>query len=165
MASVTGLLANTDLFHTQLARDLDLYTRADDADWADADGAVDFDRLADPGANGLRTTENLIDALFNPVPTASARVSPFTVYDPARAQEAEARAYAAEEERQSTHSSTSSSLTEGSKLTEGSGGKTPSVYTAGSERSRLHVRCRGPWTVSTERRRWRPARERGSAAC
>ena len=135
MASVTGLLSNNDLFHTQLARDLDLYTRADDEDWSDGvataqpyatpEGHVDFDRLA--AANGLRTTETLIDALFNPVPTASAAPSPFTVYDPVRAHEAEARAWAAE--RASTHSSAESALTEGS------GGPTPSVYTAGSEHS------------------------------
>ena len=85
MASVTGLLSNNDLFQTHLARDLDLYTRVDDEDWAEgahaqpyskADGLVDFDRLA--SSNGLRTTENLIDALFNPVPTANAQPSPFT---------------------------------------------------------------------------------------
>ena len=133
MASVTGLLSNNDLFQTHLARDLDLYTRVDDEDWAEgahaqpyskADGLVDFDRLA--SSNGLRTTENLIDALFNPVPTANAQPSPFTFYDPAKAHEAEVRAAVAE--RQSTHSSVDSSLS----MTNGSMGKAASVYTTGS---------------------------------
>lgn len=134
MASVTGLLSNSDLYQAKLARDLDLYTRVEEEDWAEGvsrapyatpEGLVDFDRLASD--NGLRTTENLIDALFNPVPTADEKPSPFTYYDPVKAREAEQRAWAAE--RQSTHSSTDSSLTGGS------GGKTPSVYTAGSENS------------------------------
>lgn len=141
MASVTGLLSNSDLFHTQLARDLDLYTRGDDEDWADkpagpysnGEGHVDFDRLA--SSNGLRTTETLIDALFNPVPTASEAASPFTYYDPQKAKEMERQAWAAE--RESTHSSMESSLTggSGSGSGSGSGDRTPSVYTAGSEHS------------------------------
>ncbi|PSR75636.1 hypothetical protein PHLCEN_2v8927 [Hermanssonia centrifuga] len=137
MASVSGLLSNSDVYRTQLARELDLYTRVDDEDWSDgfqrhhpqpysnAEGQVDFDRLA--SSNGLRTTENLIDALFNPVPTANEKSSPFTYYDPEKAGEVEKQAWATE--RQSTHSSAESGFTEES------GGKTPSVYTAGSDNS------------------------------
>lgn len=136
MASVTGLLSNNDIYNTKLARNLDLYARADDEDWEDsyqrtpvqtywnADGQVNFDRLA--ASNGLHTTENLIDALFNPVPTTSPRPSPFTYYDPDSAQEAERQASAVE--RQSTHSSMESGFTDGSS-------HPSSVYTSGSDRS------------------------------
>lgn len=137
MASVTGLLSNNDLYHTKLARNLDMYTRPDDDEaWEDhfertpvqsywnADGHVDFDRLV--ASDGLRTTENLIDALFNPVPTASPKLSPFTFYDPEKAREADRQASAVE--RQSTHSSTESGCTDASS-------QSSSVYTGGSDRS------------------------------
>lgn len=136
MASVTGLLSNNDIYNTKLARNLDLYARADDNDWEDSyqrtpvqtywnsNGHVDFDRLV--ASNGLRTTENLIDALFNPVPTASPKPSPFTYYDAETVQEAERQASAVE--RQSTHSSTESGCTDGSS-------HPSSVYTSGSDQS------------------------------
>ena len=132
MASVTGLLANNDLYQTKLARDLDLYARGEDQDYqpgsigqfSGQDGGTDFDRLA--VSNGLRTTENLIDAIFNPVPTASERASPFTYYDPEKAREAEKAGWAAE--RQSTHSSLDSGYTDGS-----TGSVPASVYTTTSD--------------------------------
>ena len=131
MASVTGLLSNNDIYQTKLARDLDLYARGDDQDYqpgaiglfSSQDGATDFDRLA--VSNGLRTTENLIDAIFNPVPTANEHMSPFTYYDPEKAREAEKAASFVE--RQSTHSSVDSSLTDGS------GSHPASVYTTTSD--------------------------------
>ncbi|KAL4253205.1 hypothetical protein ABKN59_004723 [Abortiporus biennis] len=51
------------------------------------DGLVDFDKLAI--VNGLRTTENLIESLFNPIPTSSDVPSPFTFYNPEKARELE----------------------------------------------------------------------------
>lgn len=131
MASVTGLLSNNDLYQTKLARDLDLYARGDDEDYQPGavrlyggqDGTIDFDRLA--VSNGLRTTENLIDAIFNPVPTASEKSSPFTYYDPDKAREVENAASFVE--RQSTHSSLESALTDGS------GSHPASVYTTTSD--------------------------------
>ncbi|KAI0342243.1 hypothetical protein BDW22DRAFT_1484503 [Trametopsis cervina] len=120
MASVTGILNNNDLYNSHLARDLDIYARPEDEDWVDenfpampatpywsaADGQIDFDRLA--SSNGLRTTESLIDAIFNPVPTTNEMQTPFTYYDPDRALEAAAA------ERQSIHGSIDSGNTEGS---------------------------------------------------
>ncbi|KAH8112316.1 hypothetical protein DFH11DRAFT_1745178 [Phellopilus nigrolimitatus] len=38
--------------------------------------------LPELGAGGLRTTDNIIEAIFNPVPTTSAAPSPFTYYVP-----------------------------------------------------------------------------------
>lgn len=137
MASVTGLLSNNDLYNTKLARNLDMYARPDDdAAWEDnfertpvqtywnTDGHVDFDHLVT--SSGLRTTENLIDAIFNPVATASPRQSPFTLYDPEKAHDADQQASAVE--RQSTHSSTESGYTDGSS-------QSSSAYTAGSDHS------------------------------
>ena len=131
MASVTGLLSNNNLYQTQLARGLDMYTHDEDDDassdypqpFSNKEGAVDFDRLA--SSNGLRTTENLIDAIFNPIPTANERSSPFTYYDPDKARDAEKAAWAAE--RQSTHSSLDSGYTDGSSS------HPPSVYTTNSD--------------------------------
>lgn len=136
MASVTGLLSNNDLYNTKLARNLDMYTRPDDDEaWEDnfertpvqtywnADGHVDFDRLV--ASDGLRTTENLIDAIFNPVLSTSPRQSPFTIYDPEKAQETDRQVFAVE--RQSTHSSTESCTDASS--------HSSSAYTAGSDRS------------------------------
>ncbi|CAL1710293.1 unnamed protein product [Somion occarium] len=108
MAEVSGLLSNNDLLRTRLARTLDLYSRdelpTDDLHselssnraqsepqlrstrlfphrpYTNGDGAVDFDRLA--SLNGLHTTETLIEAIFNPVPTTSETPSPFTYYAP-----------------------------------------------------------------------------------
>lgn len=48
---------------------------------------MDYDRLA--VLDGLHTTETLIEAIFNPVPTSSEAPSPFTFYDPAQAQKRE----------------------------------------------------------------------------
>ncbi|KAI0689329.1 N-terminal C2 in EEIG1 and EHBP1 proteins-domain-containing protein [Cytidiella melzeri] len=138
MASVTGILSNNDLYNTKIARNLDMYTRADDEDWIDhslinrtpvstyhgPDGQLDFDRLAI--SNGLRTTENLIDTLFNPVPTANEKPSPFTYYDPDKALEAE-RAV----EQQSIHGSIESAHTEGSNHTS-SMASTASDHSSGS---------------------------------
>ena len=137
MASVTGLLSNNDLYNTKLARNLDMYARPeDDVAWEDnfertpvqtywnADGHVDFDSIAT--SKGLRTTENLIDAIFNPMPTANPIQTPFTFYDPEKARETERQASAAE--RQSTHSSTESGYTDGSS-------RSSSAYTIGSDPS------------------------------
>lgn len=127
MASVTGLLSNSNLYQTKFARDLDMYTHHEDDDSASIyqqpEGAVDFDRLA--CSQGLRTTENLIDAIFNPIPTANEDSSPFTYYDPDKAREAEKAAWAAE--RQSTHSSFDSGYTDGSSS------HPASVYTTNSD--------------------------------
>ena len=125
MASVTGLLSNNDLYQIKLARELDLYTRSslDDDPSAFSDGAVNFDRLA--ASRGLRTTETLIDAIFNPVPTANEMPSPFTYYDPEKAREAEKASWAAE--RQSTHSSLDSGFTDDSSS------HPASVYTTNSD--------------------------------
>ncbi|KAI0078095.1 hypothetical protein K474DRAFT_1594799, partial [Panus rudis PR-1116 ss-1] len=89
MAEVTGLLSNNDLLRTRLARTLDLYSnhQEDEDEYHDAQeayaagkGRTDFDKLA--SLNGLRTTETLIEAIFNPIPSTSPEPSPFTYYDP-----------------------------------------------------------------------------------
>ncbi|OBZ76213.1 hypothetical protein A0H81_03003 [Grifola frondosa] len=87
LASVSGLLSNNSLLNTRLARELDLYIGDDVSTvgelahpYADANGHIDADKLA--SSFGLRTTENLIEALFNPVPSASAVPTPFTYYAP-----------------------------------------------------------------------------------
>ncbi|KAI0760880.1 N-terminal C2 in EEIG1 and EHBP1 proteins-domain-containing protein [Trametes elegans] len=86
LASVSGILSNNGLFNTRFARELDLYVGADkpEADdsfpYADPDGHAQPDRLAN--SYGLRTTEHLIEALFNPVPSPSSDPSPFTYYAP-----------------------------------------------------------------------------------
>ncbi|EKM57271.1 uncharacterized protein PHACADRAFT_254954 [Phanerochaete carnosa HHB-10118-sp] len=143
MASVTGLLSNNNLYQTKFARDLDMYTHDENDDslsiyqqpFSTKEGAVDFDRLA--SSKGLRTTENLIDAIFNPAPTANEHLSPFTYYDPDKAREAEKAAWAAE--RQSTHSSLDSGLTDGSSSHSASAYTTNSDSTgAGSEAQPKH---------------------------
>ncbi|KAL1948148.1 hypothetical protein VTO73DRAFT_12223 [Trametes versicolor] len=86
LASVSGLLNNNGLFNTRFARELDLYVGGDKAEedgsfpYADKNGHVQPDSLAT--SFGLRTTEHLIEALFNPVPSESADSSPFTYYAP-----------------------------------------------------------------------------------
>lgn len=143
MADVSGLLSNNDLLSTRLARTLDLYTREEDDTssikrsnslphpYSNDDGHVDFDRLAT--INGLHTTESLIEAIFNPVPTMSTVPSPFTVYDPTKARELEVDIAAS-----SKHSSlTSATSTSSDSKQNGNGagsGRTPSLY-AGSEHS------------------------------
>ncbi|GJE93112.1 N-terminal C2 domain-containing protein [Phanerochaete sordida] len=132
MASVTGLLSNNNLYQTKFARDLDMYTHHEDDDsssmyhqpFSTQEGGADFDRLA--SSQGLRTTENLIDAIFNPIPTTSEHSSPFTYYDPDKARDAEKVAWQAE--RQSTHSSFDSGYTDGS-----SSSHPASVYTTNSD--------------------------------
>jgi hypothetical protein len=120
MASITGILSNNDLYNNKIARNLDIYTRPDDEDWVDdtfkrlsdpayrsTDRDFDFDRLAI--SDGLRTTETLIDALFNPTPTTSEKQSPFTYFNPSQALEADHVV-----EQQSIHESIESGHTEAS---------------------------------------------------
>ncbi|TBU21514.1 N-terminal C2 in EEIG1 and EHBP1 proteins-domain-containing protein [Dichomitus squalens] len=86
LASVSGILSNNGLFNTRFARELDLYVGADNPEdgssfpYADKEGHVQADRLAT--SYGLRTTEHLIEALFNPVPSDSTDQTPFTYYAP-----------------------------------------------------------------------------------
>ncbi|RDX52326.1 hypothetical protein OH76DRAFT_1345690 [Lentinus brumalis] len=86
LASVSGILADNGLFHTRFARELDLYVGADKPEednnfpYADQHGQVQADRLAN--SYGLRTTEHLIEALFNPVASESSDPTPFTYYAP-----------------------------------------------------------------------------------
>lgn len=86
LASVSSILSNNGLFQTRFARELDLYVGADKPEqentfpYADQEGHVQSDRLAN--SYGLRTTEHLIEALFNPVPSDSSEQTPFTYYAP-----------------------------------------------------------------------------------
>ncbi|PIL28675.1 hypothetical protein GSI_08719 [Ganoderma sinense ZZ0214-1] len=86
LASVSGILSNNGLFNTRFARELDLYVGADKLEdatafpYADKEGHVKADRLAT--SYGVRTTEDLIEALFNPVPSETAEQTPFTYYAP-----------------------------------------------------------------------------------
>lgn len=88
LASVSSLLSNNGLFNTHIARELDLYVSADRPEedgkpvfpYADVAGRMEADVL--PTSFGLRTTEHLIEALFNPVPSTSPESSPFTYYTP-----------------------------------------------------------------------------------
>ncbi|KAI1786235.1 N-terminal C2 in EEIG1 and EHBP1 proteins-domain-containing protein [Ganoderma leucocontextum] len=86
LASVSGILSNNGLFNTRFARELDLYVCADKLEdsaafpYADKHGQVQADRLAT--SYGVRTTEDLIEALFNPVPSEAAEQTPFTYYAP-----------------------------------------------------------------------------------
>ncbi|KAI0649651.1 N-terminal C2 in EEIG1 and EHBP1 proteins-domain-containing protein [Trametes meyenii] len=95
LASVSGILSNNGLFNTRFARELDIYVGADKPDeddsfpYADRDGHVQPEHLAN--SYGLRTTEHLIEALFNPVPSDSAEASPFTYYAPPHAERVDAR--------------------------------------------------------------------------
>ncbi|KAH9834725.1 N-terminal C2 in EEIG1 and EHBP1 proteins-domain-containing protein [Rhodofomes roseus] len=88
LASVTGLLANNDLMRTSIARQLDDFTHATHPGlqtFMQADGRADGDGLA--SASGLRATEDLIETLFNPLPSASPAPSPFTYFAPAAARQ------------------------------------------------------------------------------
>ncbi|GBE83367.1 hypothetical protein BKA93DRAFT_825539 [Sparassis latifolia] len=93
LASVSGLLSNNELLRTSVARQLDDFTRTelprtlsydgplpDGYSWVTDTGIINEERLA--SSYGLRSTENLIEALFNPVPTNSETPSPFTYYVP-----------------------------------------------------------------------------------
>ncbi|KAI0327432.1 hypothetical protein GY45DRAFT_1373215 [Cubamyces sp. BRFM 1775] len=86
LASVSGILSNNGLFNTRFARELDLYVGADKPEdddtfpYADKEGHVQPDQLVI--SFGLRTTEHLIEALFNPVPSNSVDQTPFTYYAP-----------------------------------------------------------------------------------
>ena len=86
LASVSGILSNNRLFNTRFARELDLYVDADKLEdetaypYADKDGHVKAERLAT--SYGVRTMEDLIEALFNPVPSEVAEQTPFTYYAP-----------------------------------------------------------------------------------
>ncbi|KAH9934122.1 N-terminal C2 in EEIG1 and EHBP1 proteins-domain-containing protein [Fomitopsis serialis] len=88
LASVTGLLANNDLMQTSIARQLDDFTHANHSGpqtFMQEDGRADGDGLA--SASGLRATEDLIETLFNPLPSASPAPSPFTYFAPAAARQ------------------------------------------------------------------------------
>jgi len=88
LASVTGLLANNDLMRTSIARQLDDFTHANHSGpqtFMQEDGRADGDGLA--SAYGLRATEDLIETLFNPLPSASPAPSPFTYFAPAAARQ------------------------------------------------------------------------------
>lgn len=92
MASVTGLLSNNDLLRTSIARELDEYTHdmhPHEHAFMHSDGSVDGDALATYA--GLRSTEDLIETLFNPLPTAASTSSPFTYYAPLPPAQAEQR--------------------------------------------------------------------------
>ena len=86
LASVSGILSNNGLFNTRFARELDLYICADKLEdgsgcpYADKEGRVQADRLAT--SYGVQATEDLIEALFNPVPSEAAEQTPFTYYAP-----------------------------------------------------------------------------------
>ncbi|KAI0634422.1 N-terminal C2 in EEIG1 and EHBP1 proteins-domain-containing protein [Trametes polyzona] len=86
LASVSGILNNNGLFNTRFARELDLYVGSDRIEddgsfpYADKDGHIQPDELAN--SYGLRATEHLIEALFNPLPSNSTDPSPFTYYAP-----------------------------------------------------------------------------------
>ncbi|KAM5546207.1 hypothetical protein V8D89_000333 [Ganoderma adspersum] len=86
LASVSGILSNNGLFNMRFARELDLYVGADKLEdeasfpYADKEGHVKAERLAT--SYGVRTTEDLIEALFNPVPSEIAEQTPFTYYAP-----------------------------------------------------------------------------------
>ncbi|KZT26015.1 hypothetical protein NEOLEDRAFT_261250 [Neolentinus lepideus HHB14362 ss-1] len=90
LAGVAGLLHN-EVYRSPawLNRTLDLYgEHSDGVRSADPDATVtsrkgvpfELDQL--PSAFGPRTTETLIEAIFNPVPTTSMTSSPFTYYVP-----------------------------------------------------------------------------------
>lgn len=88
LASVTGLLANNNLMRTSIARQLDDFTHAHPSGpqtFMQTDGCADGAVLA--SASGLRATENLIETLFNPLPSASPARSPFTYFAPAAARQ------------------------------------------------------------------------------
>lgn len=85
---MTGLLANNDLMRTSIARQLDDFTHANHTGpqiFMQPDGRADAERLAT--TSGLRATEDLIETLFNPLPTASPAPSPFTYFAPAAARQ------------------------------------------------------------------------------
>ncbi|OCH85898.1 hypothetical protein OBBRIDRAFT_784128 [Obba rivulosa] len=101
LASVSGLLANNELLRMPLTRELDRYTNGDlcpaDEDdetdefdsatartrcnpYTDKKGQLIPERLAN--SHGLHATENLIEALFNPLPSTSPVQTPFTYFVP-----------------------------------------------------------------------------------
>ncbi|KAM5545402.1 hypothetical protein V8D89_001015 [Ganoderma adspersum] len=86
LASVSGMLSNNRLFNTRFARELDLYVGTDELEdetafpYADKEGHVKAERLAT--SYGVRTTEDLLEVLFNPVPSETAEQTPFTYYAP-----------------------------------------------------------------------------------
>lgn len=126
LASVSGLLANNELLRMPLTRELDRYTNGDlglgeeeedDDDeyesstarprvnpYADEKGHLIPERLAN--SHGLHATENLIEALFNPVPSTSPLQTPFTYYVPRETEKIE--------ERDGGADASSDSLTNGS---------------------------------------------------
>ncbi|KZT63312.1 hypothetical protein DAEQUDRAFT_741984 [Daedalea quercina L-15889] len=115
LASVTGLLANNDLMQTSIARQLDDFTHASHGGaqtFMRADGRADGDGLA--AAAGLRATEDLIEALFNPLPSASPAPSPFTYFAPAVARQNSVASVASAESASDAYSVARSSTRSGS---------------------------------------------------
>jgi len=165
MADVSGLLSNNDLLSMRLARTLDLYTREEEEDasskrsnslphpYSNDEGHVDFDRLAT--INGLHTTESLIEAIFNPVPTASDISSPFTVYDPLKAKEFELDSSIAS----SKHSSITTSTSSDSK--QNGGGGSASLYAA-SEHSSISTAGSDRQAAEGQKQHWWQKMGRGS---
>ncbi|EMD36753.1 hypothetical protein CERSUDRAFT_95027 [Gelatoporia subvermispora B] len=133
LASVSGLLTNNELLRMPLTRELDRYTNgelcppeeeedsASEYDpstarprynpFADEQGHLISERLAN--SRGLHATENLIEALFNPVPSASPMQTPFTYYSP--------------RESERTNNGDGGADTSGDSLTNGSGAERRSI--------------------------------------
>ena len=86
LPSVSGILFNTGLFNTCFVREIDLYVGTDKLEnenafpYADKEGHVKAERLAT--SYSVWTTEDLIEALFNPIPSKAAEQTPFTYYAP-----------------------------------------------------------------------------------
>ena len=98
------------------------------------DGRVDYDRLA--VQDGLHTTENLIEAIFNPVPTSSNVPSPFTYFDPENARMREAALLSQTRDTDSADTSIESNNSSSNLSGSGSGsGRRPSKHYPPSERS------------------------------
>ena len=73
---------------TSIARQLDDFTHTNHSGSQISmrpDGRTDGERLA--ASSGLRATEDLIETLFNPLPTASPAPSPLTYFAPAAARQ------------------------------------------------------------------------------
>lgn len=85
---IAGLLED-DVYRIR-PKALDLYgygtpgktIKASNSKSSDADTTAPFDITKLPLAYGPRTTETLIEAIFNPIPTSSKKETPFTYYAP-----------------------------------------------------------------------------------
>lgn len=84
-------------------------------------GTPDFDRLA--SLNGLHNTENLIEAIFNPVPTMSKEASPFTYFSPEDVASANARDEDSLSKRSGSLGGDEASISSVSGQSQGSGGR------------------------------------------